>query len=513
MKKRIDQKFFWFLLGTLIFISLTLSNILSYKKEESKLLNIHKQRIADYCKLLRYDISLHVDRTGNIQSALDIFDSHALVHGFIDHILVTEEGRITVSTDRVLAGESGKELPFINFDDFRMQQSPDFSRYIKLTLTRHSDNHEYDIFIKLNRDYIYKDIKETMNEHIYYIIYGVAIIFLIVFWLIERFVMEPIKTINKKISRKDLTHSHFMIEELDAIDHTIIDSFAELDKNSILLDSIINAADDLIFYKDKELRYVGGNLSFSKLVGCSREELIGRTDFDLFDDEHAVFFRRMDQKILAEGKINANYEWVEYPDGTKAYYHTQKIPFRYPDGTVGILGISRNLTDLHLAQEKITSMIYIDELTGLLNRKSFNIKAHEAIEADHRKAIRSTLIMYDIDDFKAINDQYGHQEGDKVLREMSELVKNIIREDDHAFRLGGEEFAILTTQDIDAADKLASRVLSAIREHRMIEGRQVTVSMGVTAIRYDDTFDTLYKRVDDLLYEAKRSGKNTIVSG
>ena len=122
--------------------------------------------------------------------------------------------------------------------------------------------------------------------------------------------------------------------------------------------------------------------------------------------------------------------------------------------------------------------------------------------------------MYDIDNFKHINDTYGHQDGDEVLTKMSALVKSNIRTNDFLFRVGGEEFILLFSDTtLEDSKTVAQKIRKKIEEEMIkLNYGKITISAGLCEVTDDDTKDTLYKRVDELLYNAKRSGKNKVVS-
>ena len=285
----------------------------------------------------------------------------------------------------------------------------------------------------------------------------------------------------------------------------------ELSNNHILVNSVINSTEDLIFYKDKNFKYIGCNNAFTKFVGTELNQIVGREDFELFDEEHASLFREMDKKMLKQNKVSMNHEWVDLGD-KKVYFQTQKIPFNY-DGTndIGILGISRDITDLHLAQKKIKEQTYIDELTGAFNRKSYNEKIEEKLNLFKRYHTTFCILMFDIDDFKLVNDNYGHDMGDKVLIEFTNKVKQIIRKTDALFRIGGEEFiVILPKTELDNAFIVAEKIRVGIENLNIIESKKITISIGLTESQKEDSEDSMFKRVDNLLYYSKEHGKNMI---
>ena len=122
--------------------------------------------------------------------------------------------------------------------------------------------------------------------------------------------------------------------------------------------------------------------------------------------------------------------------------------------------------------------------------------------------------MYDIDDFKSVNDIYGHKVGDTVLVKMSELIKSHLRENDYIFRIGGEEFVILLPEsELESAKKVALKISKSVEENlKRVTDKTITISIGVSEVNESDSEDTIFKRVDDLLYKSKNNGKNKVSS-
>lgn len=166
--------------------------------------------------------------------------------------------------------------------------------------------------------------------------------------------------------------------------------------------------------------------------------------------------------------------------------------------------------DLELRAEKLEVLSQTDELTGLLNRRAFVSRATSLIKQGLRHKLPYSFFMIDIDNFKQINDQHGHDVGDDVLHKVGQLLANNSRANDILARIGGEEFAIITlnTQN-DSPVKFAEKLVSVIRAEK-IQGIDVTVSLGL-AISAKASFEHLYKGADILLYDAKHQGRNRLV--
>lgn len=165
--------------------------------------------------------------------------------------------------------------------------------------------------------------------------------------------------------------------------------------------------------------------------------------------------------------------------------------------------------DLEARAEKLEILSHTDELTGLLNRRAFVSKANEIIRQAKRYNDSYSFLMLDIDHFKRINDQYGHNRGDEILKGCAKRLKDNCREHDLVARIGGEEFAIFTLhRHEDSALAFAEKLLNLISAEP-ISSLSVTVSIGV-ATSDDATYEMLYQAADNLLYQAKRQGRNRV---
>ena len=180
---------------------------------------------------------------------------------------------------------------------------------------------------------------------------------------------------------------------------------------------------------------------------------------------------------------------------------------------IGVLTDEFNalMKSLNEKYDLIKQISISDTLTGVYNRKFYNEKISELFSSYKRYGRTFSILMFDIDDFKFINDTYGHDTGDRVLIKMSQLVQENLRQTDYLCRLGGEEFAVLLPDiSIDEAKSVAEKIRKELSQSILIPQRIVTVSIGVTEVRPNDNEDIIYKRVDKMLYIAKKDGKNRI---
>jgi diguanylate cyclase (GGDEF)-like protein len=154
-----------------------------------------------------------------------------------------------------------------------------------------------------------------------------------------------------------------------------------------------------------------------------------------------------------------------------------------------------------------------DELTNVYNRKRFMKEAEQEIARVKRYELKLSLIMFDIDSFKEINDTYGHDTGDEVLIEVTNIVAQMTRKVDIFARWGGDEFMVLLPNtDLESSLKLAKRLRREISGHDFKEVGEVTCSFGVVEFKTDDNLDPFLRRVDSVLYKAKEKGRNQVVA-
>ena len=232
-------------------------------------------------------------------------------------------------------------------------------------------------------------------------------------------------------------------------------------------------------------------------------------------------------------------EWCDNPDiklGMIMYYG---VPINWPDGTpFGTLCILdrqkkvassleqkliqhfARLIENHLAlivkNNELAQVAGQDELTGLLNRRMLHEILPKDIASTHRLGARFCLLFIDFDNFKEINDRFGHSQGDYVLKTLADIIQKHLRKGDYAYRFGGEEF-IVTLLEVELAEaaEIAERLrqrLAVLADELELQDVITTASIGVTMLKAEDTVDSLLKRGDQLMYRAKHQGKNQVIT-
>ena len=155
----------------------------------------------------------------------------------------------------------------------------------------------------------------------------------------------------------------------------------------------------------------------------------------------------------------------------------------------------------------------LDALTGLHNRRFFHETLAREVARAHRYSRNLALIVFDVDDFKSVNDRVGHLAGDAVLAEAAERVRDVVRSADIACRVGGDEFAvILPESSLEDADQLYRRIDAAVSARPIAQVGKLHLSAGVADLRSDDDAKSLFERADDALYRAKEAGKGQVVA-
>ena len=282
--------------------------------------------------------------------------------------------------------------------------------------------------------------------------------------------------------------------------------YYEHQNRQTLIKTLINSVPDLIFYKDVNSIYIGCNSAFEKFAGKEEKDLIGLTDLDLFDKDAADSFIALDKEVMNQNKPNINDEIVTYPDGTKIFLETLKTPYSNSDGNViGIIGISRDITERKKREEENLYLTYHDILTGLYNRTFFE-EQRRLLNTEQQ--LPFSVIVGDINGLKLINDAFGHEEGDKLLVEMAKILRLCCRDKDILCRLGGDEFCILLPQtDAKSARCIVEIIKKKCEDYSNEAGKETyyaSISLGyATKLRIEEPFERLFRDAEDFMYRLK----------
>lgn len=270
------------------------------------------------------------------------------------------------------------------------------------------------------------------------------------------------------------------------------------------LENILDNLNDQVCILDDNLNYIYANRTFCQAVNMEREEIIGKNDYDLVSPELAKICQENSRYALE----NDDFSREEFVTGD--WYHVMKGKVEISEGKYGVFGVIKNINEEKKKDQGYRKKIYLDSLTGLYNRNFYQ----EEIKKIYREKMFSdeelTMLLVDIDNFKQINDLYGHHEGDRLIRDIAQIVRRFTRNSDYPVRMGGDEIAIFTHGSREDGEKLGKKILKEVQNLPTQYGT-VSVSIGIASrLDYTDTLLSIYKRADKAMYESKKGGKGRV---
>ena len=241
--------------------------------------------------------------------------------------------------------------------------------------------------------------------------------------------------------------------------------------------------------------------------GYDPESLVGKKYLSILSPKHKG--KRF--KKVVNNKIALNYE-VEFlkSDGTIINALASNSPVRDDDGNIlFVVSTLADVTSYTQLQKKLTKSTYMDYITGLYNIRYLDRRLSEEISRGKRKKEKVAIVMFDIDNFKKYNDNYGHESGNKLLKSLGNIIRKNIREGvDLGFRFGGDEFLIIINQ---AEGKIAQEIASRIREKFLkLNYESLDLSMGIEYYKNGCSIKNLMVEADKKVYMAKKSNKKII---
>ena len=288
-----------------------------------------------------------------------------------------------------------------------------------------------------------------------------------------------------------------------------------LKKYPNLAQNVVENTADSILITDNKSKILYLNNSFLKMTGYTSAELINQNASILSSDLHEKeFYRNLFYSVVKtghfQGEIRVKRKNLEQ---YTSFVTISKIINEYGNVTNYVV-IARDITKQKNQEKEIHSLAFYDALTSLPNRRLFENHLHDSISRAKRHKEKVAIIFMDMDNFKVINDTYGHKVGDKFLQEVTSRIKSVIREEDTLSRIGGDEFILLIEEvnGIEDAAHAAERVIEQVRKPFDIERNKFfsAVSLGIS-IYPDDSehYDTLLEYADKAMYHVKNSGKNS----
>ena len=278
--------------------------------------------------------------------------------------------------------------------------------------------------------------------------------------------------------------------------------------------AIAQTAVDAIITADVNGNIIFWNKSAQGIFGYKEEEVMGKPLSLLIPERYRGGHEKQIEMITSKLDFS-------YSDGIAEMHGLRKDGSEFPlELTVSMWkvgeetfysGIIRDITRRKHMEHELENLATTDRLTQAYNRTKFHEIIKGEIERVKRYGHPLSMILFDIDHFKKVNDNFGHSAGDYILKTLTSIVKENLREIDFLVRWGGEEFIVITPEtDLEKAEILAERIRKAIEDYTFEQAGKITISLGVTRFRRDENEDSFIKRADDTMYKAKEKGRNRV---
>ncbi|RUO78238.1 EAL domain-containing protein [Pseudidiomarina taiwanensis] len=274
----------------------------------------------------------------------------------------------------------------------------------------------------------------------------------------------------------------------------------------MLAASITNISDGVCIY-DEQFRVVETNQSFTRITGYQRDEIVGSPlTFKLYNRDYLEQVKAM---LALHGTWHSEIEDLR-KDGLQYQMDLTIDAIRDDSGTIShYVATFSDITDRKHKERELRRLANTDTLTGLPNRSYFQVTHSNLV----RKRIAHALLVFDLDDFKKINDSLGHEVGDHLLLQAAERISDVARAQDTVYRIGGDEFALLLedTTNIHTITQAANRILDTLRLPFNIRGEDVVISGSIGIVVYPadgETSQELLQNADTAMYHTKSRGGN-----
>lgn len=282
---------------------------------------------------------------------------------------------------------------------------------------------------------------------------------------------------------------------------------------SNLFAQAIDSAYDGIFITNAEGVIEFANQGFEIITGYSPIEVVGATPSILKSGKHDMAFYRRLWKHLKEGLPFRAMVINRHKNGHEIHCQQTITPVKDENGAIThFISIIKDLSDRVFAELKLREQASHDSLTGLLNRRAGEIELDLLLMQSSENNAPFCVLMTDIDNFKTVNDTFGHAKGDEIIKAVALTLEQETRKTDKCIRWGGEEFIVLLPFcDLGTARRIAENIRKAVATRRFELAGSVTLSIGLIESTANERPIALLERVDQRLYDAKSMGKNQVV--
>jgi diguanylate cyclase (GGDEF)-like protein/PAS domain S-box-containing protein len=289
--------------------------------------------------------------------------------------------------------------------------------------------------------------------------------------------------------------------------------------------AIIQNSSDIILIVDRLGNITYASPSVERFLGYGPDELIGKRSLDLIvSDDKPKAIADFGRALLTKEVPIPNVFRIRHKNGTERILEGVGKNLLDNPIVAGFVMNVRDITDrkqveeaLKDSEKRYRELSIIDDLTQLYNSRHFYFQLKIELDRSNRYEQPLTLLLLDLDNFKAFNDAYGHVEGDQVLLRLGQVVKRCLRQTDSAYRYGGEEFTILLPMTTSADGTVtAERIRTEFKKEHFspVPGQDVhvTVSIGLAQYKMKEDMKAFVHRVDQLMYQGKKNGKDRVYS-
>lgn len=289
-----------------------------------------------------------------------------------------------------------------------------------------------------------------------------------------------------------------------------------LERQLHFLQVVVDAIPNPVFYKDTHYRYLGCNTEFENFFGIKREDLIGKSVFDIAPRDLALEYNEKDLEVAEKEGIRIYESSVERADGTRRHVIFRKAKFTDLHGTPGgIVGTVIDVTERRKAEQEAHHLANYDPLTGLPNRVQFRVRLARWMEDAEKEKRLMALLLLDMDYFKTVNQTWGHAACNQMLQKVSLRLSQWSREGDLVARIGGDKFAIaLSIARSEDASLVSRHLLEMMSRPMKIMEQEIhcSCSIGIALHSGDGgDADSLLKKADTAMYQAKKKGRGVFL--
>ena len=343
--------------------------------------------------------------------------------------------------------------------------------------------------------------------------------------------LKPVGTAEiEELSKQFIAMIEYVRANNIALEEIVQERTKGLLQSEAKLNTILDSVEAYIYIKDAQYRYLYANKKTCDLFGVVLSELIGHEDHEFFDEKTAKNIRKVDSEVIEYArKVTLEETNTDKQTGISTTYLSTKMPLSNDDGSIyALCGISTDITERKKTEELIKELAFHDALTHLPNRRMFDERFTFLLAHAKRSHQWGALLVIDLDNFKPLNDAFGHKAGDLLLTDVAARLNACVRQSDIVARFGGDEFIVALGdlgKDEEGAKveamKVASKILFHVRAPYVLlldeEGNdkmithECTASIGVTLFGYDkQNKEHIFSEADKAMYCAKQKGRNCI---